>query len=187
MLESDDVDITTVARWRNEQIGIPPYFYNCYAVADGEIAVGAVAANGPRLLRIAGLDPDTLDGPATLAGMTVGETTDLVAASLSDRQADPLVDELRTAGVPAAKVVFLEEALADPDLLASGVLQVSDHPRLGRNTMPAAPVTFSEVTYAASTTTPQFGGDTDQVLLALGYDQPTIDRLVADGIVARTN
>lgn len=176
-------DIAAAARWREEQIGTPPFFYNCYTVADGEVAVGAVAANGARLLKVAGLDPKGLETAATLTGMTVGETTDMVAAHLTDRTADELVAELRAVGVPAAKVAFLEEALNDPELLASGVLQVFEHPRLGPATMPAAPLSFSASSYRAADTTPQFGAHTDQVLRELGYDEATIERLVADGIV----
>lgn len=180
------IDIDAISAWREEQIGTPPYFYNCYAVADGEVAVGAVAANGPRLLAAAGLDPEDLETPTQLTGLTVAETADLVAAHLANRSADALVEELRAAGVPSAKVCFLEEALANPDLHAAGLLQVFDHPRLGPTTMPAPPVTFSGTTYAAADTTPQFGEHTDQVLRELGYDEAVIERLVDDGIVART-
>ena len=179
------VDIEAVAVWRNEQIGIPPYFYNCFAVADGEVAVGAVAVNGPRLLTVAGLDPADLDGPARLRGLTVGETTDLVAAHLAGRGADELVAELRSVGVPAAKVVFLEEALADPDLAAAGLLHQFDHARIGPTTMPAPPLSFSSTTYEPANTTPAFGEHTDSLLRGLGYDDAVIDQLVADGIVSR--
>ena len=178
-------DIEEISAWREEQIGTPPFFYNCYAVADGEVAVGAVAANGPRLLRIAGLDPADLERPAQLRGLTVAETTDLVAAHLVDQRADGLVDELRAAGVPSARVRFLEEAMADPDLVAAGLFQTFDHPRLGPTTLPAPPVRFSAVDYTAGTDTPAFGGHTDGLLRELGYAEQVIDRLVADGIVAR--
>lgn len=183
--DRDGLDIDEIAGWREEQIGTPPFFYNCYAVADGEVAVGAVAANGPRLLAVAGLDPDGLDGPTRLAGMTVAETSDLVAAHLAGRSADALVEELRAAGVPSAKVCFLEEALANPDLHAAGLLHTFEHPRLGPTTMPAPPVTFSGATYRPAETTPEFGEHTDQLLRELGYDEAVIDRLVDDGIVAR--
>jgi len=177
--------IEDVAAWREDMIGTPPYFYNVYLVADGEVAVGAVAANGPRLLEVAGLDPDDLADATKLNGLSVAETTDLVAAHLSNRRADELVTELRAVGVPTAKVRFLEEALADPDLLAAGVLQRFDHPRLGPTTLPAPPVTFSAATYSPGTDTPTFGANTDGLLRRLGYDEATIERLVADGIVAR--
>jgi crotonobetainyl-CoA:carnitine CoA-transferase CaiB-like acyl-CoA transferase len=178
--------IDDVAEWRETEIGTAPYFYNSYVVADGEVAVGAVAANGPRLLQAAGLDPGDLVDAARLEGMTVTETRDLVATRLIDRRADPLVAELRAAGIPAARVQFLEEALVDPDLVASGVIQRYDHPRLGPVTMPAPPVTFSLAGYAPGTDTPELGRHTDEVLRRLGYEQEVIDRLVADGIVART-
>ncbi|MGI9597268.1 MAG: CaiB/BaiF CoA transferase family protein [Acidimicrobiales bacterium] len=183
--ETGGIDIDTVAAWREEQIGTPPFFYNCYVVGDGEVAVGAVAANGPRLLEIAGLDPADLEAPAQLAGMTVAETADLVAAKLAGRSADALVEELRAAGVPSARVCFLEEALANPDLHAAGLLQTFDHPRLGPTTMPAPPVTFSATPCIPAETTPRFGEHTDQLLRDLGYDEALIDRLVDDGIVAR--
>ncbi len=186
-LAGDDgpADIDGLSAWRDEQIGTPPYFYNCFAVADGEVAVGAVAANGPRLLEAAGLDPADLEAPARLRGMTVSETADLVAAHLADRRAGPLVEELRAAGIPAAQVRYLEEAMVDPDLHAAGLLQTFDHPRLGPTTLPAPPVSFSESRYVPGVDTPRFGADTDEVLRGLGYEDDVIDRLVADGIIGR--
>ena len=38
----------------------------------------------------------------------------------------------------------------------------------------------------AAETTPEFGEHTDQLLRELGYEEALIDRLVKDGIVART-
>ena len=180
-------DIEELTAWREEQIGTFPFFYNCYAVADGEVAVGAVAANGPRLLTVAGLDPADLTTPATLHDLTVGETADLVAAHLVDRRADELVAELRASGIPSARVRFLEEALADPDNLAAGLLHRFEHERLGPATLPAPPVSFSAVTYEPADHTPAFGEHTDELLRELGYDDVTIERLVADGIVARAS
>jgi crotonobetainyl-CoA:carnitine CoA-transferase CaiB-like acyl-CoA transferase len=181
----DRPDFDALSAYRDEQIGTAPYFYNCYAVADGEVAVGAVAANGPRLLIAAGLDPADLTGPATLRDLTVGETADLVATHLIDRNANGLVSELRAAGIPAATVRFLEEALADDDNVAAGLLHRFDHARLGPTIMPAPPVTFSAVPYEAANDTPRLGQHTDELLHQLGYDDKTIDRLVADGIVTR--
>lgn len=171
--------------WRETHIGTFPFFYNCYAVADGEVAVGAVAANGARLLAIAGLDPADLSAPACLGELTVGETADLVAANLVDRQADELVGELRAAGIPAARVRFLEEALADADNVEAGLLHRFEHERLGPTTLPAPPVTFSAVSFEPSPKTPALGEHTDRLLRDLGYDEATIERLVADGIVGR--
>lgn len=180
------IDIDEVVVWREDEIGRPPFFYHTYIVADGEVAVGAVAANGARLLEIAGLDPAELIAPSRLDGLTVSETTDLVAAKLSDEQVEPLIERLRAAGIPAAEVRFLEQALADPDLHAAGLLHRFDHPRLGPTTMPAPPVTFSDASYTAADDTAEFGVHTDELLKELGYPDDVIDRLVADGIVART-
>ncbi|MGH1489532.1 MAG: CaiB/BaiF CoA transferase family protein [Acidimicrobiales bacterium] len=183
--DAEQPDLDELAAWRDDQIGTAPFFYNCYAVSDGEVAVGAVAANGPRLLEIAGLDPADLEAPARFAGMTVNETTDLVAAHLSSQKADDLVERLRALGVPTSRIYFLEEAMANPDLHEAELFQTFDHPRLGRTVMPAPPVRFSAVDYSAGVDTPRFGEHTDQVLAGLGYDQEIIDRLVADGIVSR--
>ncbi|MCP3912457.1 MAG: CoA transferase [Actinomycetia bacterium] len=175
-----------IAEWRGGQIGVQPYFYNCYAAADGEIAVGAVAANGRRMLEVLGLDPDQLEGPANLQGMTVGETADLVAAMVAGQEVAGLIEALRDAGIPCARISFLEEAMADPDLLAAGLLHQFNHPRLGPTTMPAPPVRFSGVDYEAATDTAGFGVHTDELLRHLGYEDEVIDRLVDDGVVART-
>ncbi|MCP5029744.1 MAG: CoA transferase [Actinomycetia bacterium] len=172
--------------WREEQIGVQPFFYNCFVAADGEIAVGAVATNGPKMLEVLGLDPNELDGPATMKGMTVGETADLVAAHVAGREVEGLVNELRAVGVPCTRINFLEEAMANPDFHAAGLLQQFDHPRLGLTTMPAPPVRFSGVDYEAGTDTPEFGVHTDELLRGLGYNDAVIEQLVADGVVARS-
>jgi len=186
MVGHDDAnDLEQITNWRQDKVGVAPYFYNIYGVADGEVAVGAVAANGPCLLRAAGLDPADLEHPARLKGMTVQETVDMVAAHLSNHRADDLLAILLADGVPAAKVRFLEQALADPELESAGVVQRFDHPRVGPTTMPAAPVQFSGARYQPGTDTPAFGANTDELLSQLGYEQHIIDRLVADGIVAR--
>ena len=77
--------------------------------------------------------------------------------------------------------------MADPDLHATGLFQSFDHPRLGPTTMPAPPVRFSAGGYAPAADTPRYGEHTDGLLHRLGYDQEIIDRLVADGIVARAD
>lgn len=175
-----------VMEWREDQIGQFPFFYNVYAVADGEVAIGAVAVNGQKLLTIAGLDPSELEAPARLRGMSIGETTDLVRATLAHLTVSELVTAARKAGIPAGRVRFLEEAMADPDLREAGLFQVFDHPRLGEVVMPAPPVTFSDAGYEPGTTTPAYGQHTDSLLRELGYDDEVIERLVADGIVGRT-
>jgi len=178
-------DVEAIRDWRDQNVGTPPYFYNVYRMADGEVALGAVAANGPHVLRAAGLDPDRLENATQMQGLTVAETTDLVAAMFTQRSAPEVVAELRALGVPAAQVQFLEEAITDPTLVAAELWQRFDHPRLGPCVLPAAPVSFTASHFEPGTDTPEFGAHTDEIMRQLGYDEETIARLVADGIIAR--
>lgn len=178
-------DFEELSTWRAERLGIWPFFYNIYACRDGELAVGAVGAQGRVFLDAIGLNDVELEVNARAKDLTVLETADLVRAHLSDRSIEETLAAVLAVGLPAARVRFLEEALADPDLLASGLTERFEHPVHGTTTMPAPPVRFSESVYRSHPTTPAPAEHTDEVLRQLGYDPEVIERLVADGVVGR--
>lgn len=165
-----------------------PYFFMSYETSDGVVGVGAVGAMARTLCEEFGVDdprslPEWSDRPqrAKLFARTKQELRDVFAGLPSDT----IVERLVAHGIPAARFRLLEEVLFDPDAEAGGLLHLWSHPTLGAVRMPSAPLEFSGADYAARDSTPALGAHTDEVLRDLGYDDATIDRLVADGIVRR--
>ena len=57
------------------------------------------------------------------------------------------------------------------------------HEKLGELRMPAHPVRYSESEVAPATAPPMLGANTRETLEALGYDEASIQRLAAEGVV----
>ncbi len=92
---------------------------------------------------------------------------------------------LTTAGVPAAPVNSVEDVVADPQVLARGVIAEVAHPRGGTYRAPGNPIKLSDAGADAFTPPPELGADTHGVLRdVLGYDDARIGALLASGTVA---
>ena len=98
---------------------------------------------------------------------------------------EEVLEVLNSAGIPSSAVRTLEQLLVDEDAVAAGLIYQSEHPRIGKYTLPCAPVTMSATDYRARDEIAEHGEHTDQLLEELGYDPETIERLISDGIVAR--
>ncbi len=166
------------------------FYFSSYETSDGLVSVGATGAMGKRFCELFDLtDPRASDAWADRAARPalLAETKLSIAGSMAQHTSDQVLTMLDEAGIPCAPVRLLEELLVDPDAQAGGLLYEGEHPRFGRYTMPAPPVSFSGATYRARSEVARHGEHTDELLAQLGYDQATIDRLVADGVVARSN
>lgn len=166
------------------------FYFSSYETSDGLVSVGATGAMGQRFCAMFdSIDPRTTDAWADRDQRQVllAETRASIARSIASYTSGQVMTMLNDAGIPCAPVRLLEEMLVDPDAHAAGLLYEGEHARFGRYTMPAPPVSFSGATYRARPEVAAHGEHTDDVLAELGYDQATIDRLVADGIVARAD
>lgn len=165
------------------------FFMTTYDTADGAVSVGATGAMGPRLCELFGTD----DPRTTTAWKDRDQRPQLLEATLQHLgrtmaalSSSSVLEMLGEAGIPASPVRSLEQVLLDDDAHAAGLIYRSEHPRLGRYIMPSAPLTMSATDYRARAEIAEHGEHTDELLAELGYDQETIERLVADGVVART-
>jgi CoA:oxalate CoA-transferase len=173
---------------RVERTSPSVFFMTTYPTSDGAISIGASGAMGSKLCTLFGAeDPrhssawrDRDDRPRLLT-----QVKQQLGAAIASRTTDEVLAVLGEAGIPSSPVRTLEQMLVDDDAVAAGLLYRSEHPRLGRYTLPCAPITLSGTDYRARDDVPEHGEHTDELLAELGYDDQTIERLVADGIVSR--
>ena len=79
--------------------------------------------------------------------------------------------------VPCAKVQRIDEVLADPQIVARGMLVEQDHPVLGKVRLPNLPFRFSECDTTPKSVAPLMGQHNREIAAKLGYlDRPRSTR-----------
>ena len=86
------------------------------------------------------------------------------------------------AGVPCARVNNFKEVFAHPQIVARGVVQEVEHPRLGRMRATRNPVLFDRDGPSIDRHAPMLGEHSADVLGELGYSPAAIRDLVAAGV-----
>ncbi|MEX2533108.1 MAG: CaiB/BaiF CoA-transferase family protein [Nitriliruptoraceae bacterium] len=112
------------------------------------------------------------------------ELDELIAAYTATRDAQELLDELETAGVPAGRIYRASDMLTDPHFLAREAITRVMHPALGdvamQNITPRLSATPGEIRHVG----PKLGEHNLQVLAdVLGYSQEQVADLITEGIV----
>lgn len=99
-----------------------------------------------------------------------------------ERTTDAWARLLKGAGVPSGPVKSIEEALADPQVAARGMLREAPHPSLGTVTQVSTGLRVGAGPRAEVTRGPFRGEHTERVLRErCGYDSELIERLGRDG------
>ncbi len=163
------------------------WFYNTYATSDGFIALAAPGRLRKGLAEVLGVNDPSLSDPAFqlpddprpfLAGLMEQARAAVATFSTAD-----LLDRCGQAGIPAARVGFVEETVTSENARVNGFVTTFDHPVVGPITMPTVPVTFSESAYAPATTTPSYGEHSLEVLSDIGLTPAEVEVLVEQGII----
>ena len=163
--------------------------YGCYQAADGLIMVGMFSpSQHARMWRVLGRD-DLADEAATLSVGQVVANRDRDEAILRDilatRPAAEWETELSAAGLPAARVRTVDEALAMGQIAARPVLDRDMD--MGQGIVPLHPAVAafacSEDGPRLTTPPPHYGEHTDNVLTELGYDTERIAALRQAGTI----
>src|SRR5437879_10655406 len=108
--------------------------YQAFPTADGYALIGAApAALFTRLVRALGCpelatDERFKDNPARVSNRPA--LVEELSKRTRERKAADLVEVLRVAGVPAAPILTVDRALAEPQRRESAVLVGARHPRL---------------------------------------------------------
>ena len=173
--------------------------YNAYRASDGWLFIAIVLnAHWPAFVRALGTATyppelakhlDYLHGEH-LSGRVQrleerASINEAIAALIATGARDAWVALLTEAGVPVAPVNSIEEVVADPQVLARGMIAEIAHPLGGAYRAPGNPIKLSEAGEDTFTPPPELGADTDAVLRdVLGYDASRIGALRESGAVA---
>lgn len=95
-----------------------------------------------------------------------------------------LMDKCETLGLPFAPIAKPEDLFDDPHLNASGGLTPVTLLNGEKTKVPVLPVEMDGRRFGTRLDVPGVGEHTREVLASLGYDEPAIDRLVAQHAVA---
>jgi crotonobetainyl-CoA:carnitine CoA-transferase CaiB-like acyl-CoA transferase len=112
------------------------------------------------------------------------ELNALVDERMSAETQDYWIDRLNKAGVPAGKVLSIEEVFSDPQIAAQEMAIDVEHPGRGAVRMTGFPVKLSDTPCQVRLPAPDLGAHTREILAEAGIDATEIARLEAAKIVA---
>src|SRR5262249_62326318 len=98
------------------------------------------------------------------------------------RAAD-LVEVLGAAGVPAARILGVDQVLQEPQTRESGVIVGAPHPRLPDYQSIGLPLTWDGVRPAVRRVPPLLGEHSGDVLTWLGYTLDDVRSLKGKGVI----
>lgn len=124
-------------------------------------------------------DPRFVDFKQRLANKY--ELVEILQAELRTRATDAWLTDLRAAGVPAAPILTVPQALDDPHTIARELVVTTEHPTFGTVRQPVSPVRVGD--YAPRPgRAPLLNEDADYVLgELLGYEPAQVDALSSGG------
>jgi crotonobetainyl-CoA:carnitine CoA-transferase CaiB-like acyl-CoA transferase len=128
-------------------------------------------------------DPRFATGSARLANRT--ELERLLNERFKLRRRDEWIAELRALGMPAGPVYDMGEVFADPQVVATKMVETIEHPSIGELRQLASPLGL-ECLEGGSVRhpPPRLGEHTREVLEEIGFPRARIDELVSRGVIA---
>jgi crotonobetainyl-CoA:carnitine CoA-transferase CaiB-like acyl-CoA transferase len=176
------------ARVGNRHAGLAVSPYNVYACRDGWFAIICNNDDHWRAL-LAAMGREDLDGDprfATNAARVahMAETDALVEGWAADHTRTEIFAATGAHKVPSAPVRDLHEVLANEHMQGRGMLEVIEHPKLGRITVPGSPLRYHGTPPMPAVVSRSIGADNAEVygeLLGLSADE--VAALKADGVI----
>lgn len=165
--------------------------YGVFRAVDGDLVIAAqvddawkrfaqmVESNGGP----AGLAADTRFH--TLPGRNANrlEILSVVNPWVAGRKVSGILALLDAIDVPAAKVQRIDEVLADPQILARGMVVEQNHPVLGKIRLPNLPFRFSGCDTTIREVAPELGEHNESIAASLGFSPTEIAQMQKDGVL----
>ncbi|GAA3227854.1 hypothetical protein GCM10017691_18550 [Pseudonocardia petroleophila] len=155
-----------------------------YRARDGWLVLSAVRdEHWAGLAEVLGVPPDDRFTDARRRKEHEAALDAVLAPRFATGDVAQWVRDLTAAGVPAAPVRSLADALGSPLVTGRGLVYEFDHPAVGRVRNLASPLLVDGRRPGTGAASPVLGADTDDVLAELGHDGPDRARLAAEGVV----
>ena len=113
----------------------------------------------------------------------IRELKALVAPRCAGLTCDDMVDRLRLADVPCAKVMTREEVLSQEQLAANGTVEIYDHPVAGLSRRVLSPPLFGGERLEPGRGAPTHGQHTDSVLQSFGLSDERVQHLRKKAVI----
>lgn len=157
----------------------------CYRASDGWLVLSAVTDT--HWCALAGaLDlpaDDERFADARSRKRHESELDALLATGLGERTVARWTADLTAAGVPAAPVLSLPDALGSALVAGGGIAFDAEHPTVGPMRNLASPLVLDGHRAGVGATSPVHGADTEDVLRELGYDEAALADLADAGVI----
>lgn len=161
--------------------------YGAFSAKDGHLVIAAQVDDAwlrfSKLIGNAAFAADTRFHTAAGRNEHRAEILPVARAWVAARTVAECLEALEAIGVPAAKVQRIDEVLADPQILARGMLVDQVHPVLGSVRLANLPFRFSDFVINQTAPAPLLGQHNRQIAADLGYGTAAIDGMVRDGVL----
>ena len=161
--------------------------YGVFASTDGYVVIAAQVDDAwKRLARLVGgpsLASDTRFHSAAGRNANREEILPIVRGWTAQRSVRECLAALEAIDVPGAKVQRIDEVLADPQIVARGMVIEQEHPVLGKVRLPNLPFRFSDCDLSQKMPAPLLGQHNRAIASELGYGGSEVDALFRDGVL----
>jgi crotonobetainyl-CoA:carnitine CoA-transferase CaiB-like acyl-CoA transferase len=161
--------------------------YGVFTAKDGHVVIAAQVDDAwKRFARIAGGDAFSND---IRFHSTEGRNTHrleilpVVRAWVATQTVAQVLAACDAIDVPAAKVQRIDEVLADPQIMARGMIIEQTHPVLGTVRLPSLPLRFSETPITQNVPAPLLGQHNRELAASVGYSDAQISAMETDGVL----
>ncbi|RKR42714.1 CoA transferase [Paraburkholderia sp. BL17N1] len=165
--------------------------YGVFRAADGDLVIAAqVDDSWKRFATVveqhggpAGFGADARFHSLNGRNANREEILTVVKAWVAARSVAEVLALLDSVDVPSAKVQRIDEVVADPQIVARGMVIEQEHPRLGKLRLQNLPFRFSDCDTSIHEVGPDLGQHNAEVAQSLGFSAAEIDAMQTDGVL----